>query len=188
MIVPCPQCGQQIPATLQNCQFCGAIVSPAIRSAARSKSGEDELEAGSGIAAAKVWKIYNGLAIFWVVSAGLSIILSAILASLNPDKAANYLGIDLIFNLVTVLIGLGLIFRYELARKAATFFCILSIIRGFLLVVGGMLSLLYAGLFGIPFLIIYIINILLAAAMIWAISETERIMAFDRYDQIRGRR
>ncbi|MFM9872655.1 MAG: hypothetical protein ACKVQS_04210 [Fimbriimonadaceae bacterium] len=95
------------------------------------------------------------------------------------------LGGGLIFDLATVIIGVGLLLKNEWIRNAATFFCILSIIRGFFLLFGGMMALLYAGIWGVPFIIGYVITMVLAAAMIWAINETERLMSLERLNRRR---
>lgn len=181
-MIQCPQCGQTILASNEICQFCKAPIPPSLRGPAPKTNyyhEEDSLEVGSGLPPDKVWKIYNGLAIFWIVTAAISIIGSAVFMVQKPIGAIGYT-VDIVFSLATLLIGVGLLAKNELARKAATFFCILSVVRGLLLVVGGMLSILVFGFFGVIFLIVYLFNLCLAMAMIWAVNETERLMNWNR--------
>lgn len=181
-MIKCPNCGNTIPASNQICQFCKNPIPVNLRAAVPKpnyKHDDDSLEAGSGLPPDKVWKIYTGLAWFWIITAGLGIMLAILSFLPKPETAGSYM-IGIIFDLITLLIGAGLLAKNEVARKAATFFCILSILRGLLLVLGGMISLLYAGIFGIPFLIVYIFNLCLAAGMIWAVNETERLMNWER--------
>lgn len=181
-MIQCPQCGQTIPASNQVCQFCKAPIPPHMRGPVPKTNfqhDDDSLEVGSGLPPEKVWKIYNGLAWFWIATAALSIIFSAVFVVQKPTSGLGAV-VDIIFAMATLLIGVGLLAKNELARKAATFFCILSVVRGLLLVIGGMFSILIFGLLGVLFLIVYLFNLCLAAAMIWAVNETERLINWDR--------
>lgn len=191
MIVPCPQCGQQIPATLQNCQFCGAIVSPAVRSAARSKSGEDELEPGSGIAPDKVWAIYGLLCWFLIITHGVSLLVTFVFGPIARGRAfePNPISIILvILDLVYIIIGACLLAKVEKVRDFVTTMCVIGIFFNLYGLLFNTIDILMWGFFGVLMTATTVFSLIINGGLIWSIYETQRIMAFDRYDQTRVRR
>ncbi|MBX3113372.1 MAG: hypothetical protein KF836_02295 [Fimbriimonadaceae bacterium] len=191
MIIPCPKCGQQIPATLQNCQFCGAIVSPAIRSAARTKGGDDELEAGSGIAPAKVWAIYGALCWFLILTHGINIMYILVFGPIASRKAfepdvINTVGI--IIDIVFIIIGICLLTKVEKVRDFVTTACVIGIFFNLRALLFNTVDILVWGMFGVLLTALTVFSIIINGGLIWSIYETQRIMAFERYDQTRVRR
>ncbi|QYK52760.1 MAG: hypothetical protein KF824_10905 [Fimbriimonadaceae bacterium] len=191
MIIPCPKCGQQIPATLQTCQFCGAIVSPAIRSAARAKGGDDELEAGSGIAPKTVWAIYGALCWFLILTHGTSLMITLVFAPIANGKPfePDVFGIvSILIDVVFIIIGICLLAKVERVRDFVTTVCAVGIIFNLWDLLGNMALILGLGIYGVILTIMTVFSIIINGGLIWSIYETQRIMAFDRYDKTRVRR
>lgn len=76
---------------------------------------------------------------------------------------------------VTSLVGLGLMFRVELARGIVNFLCGLQIIFGLFGLAGSVMGTLFSGALGLVFVFIQIIQIAAAAFMIYVIGETDRV-------------
>lgn len=191
MIIPCPKCGQQIPATLQTCQFCGAIVSPAIRSAARAKGGDDELEAGSGIAPKTVWAIYGALCWFLILTHGTSLMITLVFAPIangKPFEPDVFSIVGLVFDIGYIICGILLLAKVEKVRDAVTWLCTIGILYNLRDLVLNMAMILGFGLLGVIMLILTLFSMVINGGLIWSIYETQRIMAFDRYDKTRVRR
>lgn len=191
MIIPCPKCGQQIPATLQTCQFCGAIVSPAIRSAARAKGGDDELEAGSGIAPKTVWAIYGILCWFLILTHGISLLTTLVFGPIASGKAFEpdvFSIITILLDVVYIIIGICLLAKVEQVRDFVTTVCVIGILFNLRGLLFNTIDILVWGIYGVILTAMTVLSIVINGGLIWSIYETQRIMAFDRYDKTRVRR
>jgi hypothetical protein len=82
--------------------------------------------------------------------------------------------VSMAFDGFSVLLGIGLALRIELARGIVNFFCGIRILFGLLGLAGSVLGSVFAGALGLIFVVLNIINIATAAFMIYLIGETEK--------------
>lgn len=188
MLIQCPNCNKTIPGTNTVCQFCQNPIPANLRaqpSKTNFKHSDDSLEAGSGLPPEKVWKIYNGLAWFWIITAGFNILLTAINAVQNPDSVSMiFVSIGIILNLVTILCGTGLLLKWEAIRSFVTTISVIKVVFGLIGLLGSAVSIIAFGLFGVIAVFFQLFDLILAAAMIWAISETERLIKLNYMDRM----
>lgn len=81
--------------------------------------------------------------------------------------------INLILHVVTILVGLGLILRVELARGIVNALCFLQILQGVFGLLGSFIFTFVVPLFGAIAMIFSFVQIALAILMIFLIGETE---------------
>lgn len=165
--ITCPGCKQILMGGVQKCQFCGADVSkiavPKVSAPQRAKIAAFETPKW-------VWVCYYLLAGWWTLSALVSMVLSISRYS-NTDLAAM-LPFVLFFDVLGLILGVGLFLKIKLIRKAMNW------IAGFK-ILGGIRSLLYGGLYtavspqlGMFITISGILNILLGGFTIYLLAET----------------
>ncbi|HJP82146.1 MAG TPA: hypothetical protein VJ835_01460 [Fimbriimonadaceae bacterium] len=85
----------------------------------------------------------------------------------------SYIGIAIAA--VTTLVGIGLLFRVELARGIVNFLCGLQIIFGLFGLAGAVLGSMFSGPIGLVLVIMQIVQIAAAGFMIYVIGETDRV-------------
>jgi hypothetical protein len=160
-MILCPKCQQKLPDGAGHCQFCHATFAP-IGSAAPDPDG------GYEVAPRPTWigKAYNAIAIWWIVS-GLYGVLEATVLSRHVNA------ILLVFELITVLIGVGLLLKIEAARGVLNILCFLQILGGAFGLLIDFFSPFLTGILGFIAIFANIISIGLAMLMIYLIGETE---------------
>jgi hypothetical protein len=188
MLIQCPNCQKTIPATNQTCQFCQNPIPANLRAAPTKtnfKHSDDSLEAGSGLPAEKVWRIYNGLAWFWIITAGFNI-LSTIIYSLQKADASFLIlaSVGIFLNLVTILCGTGLLLRWEFIRNIVTTICVIKVLFGLFGLLGSTMSIIAFGFFGVLAVISQLFDLAISCGLIWAISETERLIKLNYLDRL----
>jgi membrane-associated HD superfamily phosphohydrolase len=190
-MIKCPNCGQTIPAANTICQFCQKPIPSNLRGPVPKtnyQQDDDSLEAGSGLPPEKVWKIYTFLAWFWIVSAVWEILASLLIYPLVSGTEFEFNivhAFQLIFGLIQILFGVGMLARWEAIRKFVTALCCIRIVFGLLGLLGNLASILVFGIFGLIVVIMRIFDLGVNAAVIWAINETERLMSLERLNRRR---
>lgn len=173
-MIKCPSCQASLPAWSQVCQFCKADVSKVVRPAGvqvKKNSGRQ--------VASWIWGAYYSLAVFYVLSGIYDIARTFALSKekfMGEEIGLNFFSyIGIAIAAVTALVGLGLLFRVELARGVVNFLCGLQIIFGLFGLAGAVLGTLFAGAMGVVLVIVQVIQIAAAALMIYVIGETDRV-------------
>lgn len=185
-LIECPNCLQRIPGHFAVCQFCNQPIPANLRKAVpKASMFQDDVDhqAGSGFSDEVVWRVYNGMAIFWMVTALWGILDVLVI---RPGMAGRGIPIDvfsvlgaMIF-LFRIVVAVGLLQRWEWARKVGTWISLIGIIVGLRNTLLSTVTILAFGPLGILIVLIALVDLALSAAIFWAIGETDRIMARDR--------
>jgi len=174
-VISCPKCKSSLPDWVQQCQFCGAdttkVARPVIQKT-KPKIAAFETPLWVNIAYYSIagWFILSAL-----VSAATTVI--AINSSSNRNSilgeptAFSYVG--LVFCVIQVLIGLGLILKIEIVRAIVNFFCAIQILMSILGGLAAFPMMVLSPLAGILYLLYQIFNIATAGFMIYLIGETD---------------
>lgn len=185
-MIKCPNCGQTIPASNAICQFCKNPIPVNLRAAVPKpnyKQDDDSLESGSGLPPEKVWKIYAFLAWFWIVSAVWELIFGLLVTPLMSGRDFEFTvfhGIFVLFGLIQVLFGVGLLAKWEGIRRFVTTLCVIRILFGLFALVTNLASIIIFGFFGLIAVIMKVFDLGVNAGIIWSINETERLMSLER--------
>jgi hypothetical protein len=174
-MISCPHCKATLPDGTTYCQFCrnNFAAGTAAQTAYRSQSDDSGVSYPEPQALNLKWvkPVYYGVATWWVVNA-----LFSILSVFTGGDAGTVGGaIVLLFSLFALLVGLGLIFKVELARGYVNIICWLNIFGGAFQLLGNLLLSFMpkVGIFGILGMIFTVINIALSVLMIFVIGETD---------------
>ncbi|HRJ26558.1 MAG TPA: hypothetical protein PLO61_03490 [Fimbriimonadaceae bacterium] len=126
-----------------------------------------------------VWNLYYLFAAWWILD-GVRVALAGLgLASESlamGGVGTAFVGISVavaFIGIVTAAVGLGLIFRWELARGVANIISFLQLGNALFGLAGALLGSLGAGLYAVPFMILFLVNLIVAAAQIYVIGETD---------------
>ncbi len=190
-MIKCPNCGQTIPASNAICQFCQNAIPANMRGPVAKPNyqhHDDSLDAGSGLPPEKVWKIYTFLAWFWIVSAIWEILFDLLISPLVSGKDFEFTifhVVGLLFCLVQILFGAGLLARWEGIRKFVTGLCCIRILFGLLSLVGAMGLIILNSILGLLMVFMTLFDLIANGAVIWAINETERLMSLERMQRRR---
>ena len=129
-MINCPKCNATLPDWAAKCQFCGNTFTPAPK---RASANDEQETPGQSLNLKWVWPAYYGIAGWWIVS-GLYDVISA-LTSRHPGSLFST--ISIVFAVITLLVGVGLIARVELARGIVNVLCFLQILDGAFGMLGG---------------------------------------------------
>lgn len=190
-MIKCPNCGQTIPASNAICQFCQHAIPVNLRGAVPKpnyKQDDDSLEAGSGLPPEKVWKIYAFLAWFWILSAVWELIFGLLVTPLmsgNDFEFTIFHGVFVLFGLIQMIFGIGLLAKWEGVRRFVTALCCIRIVFGLMALFANLASIIVFGVFGLIAVIMKVFDLGVNAAMIWSINETERLMSLERMQRRR---
>ena len=177
--ITCPGCQRKLPAGARSCHFCGVDVSKVARAAGPAKKVYQEYETPKWIVS-----LYWALCAWWCLGGVLQIVevyrdyLSRQSStSIFVEKSFGaYDAIGIAFGAVGILVGLGLALKVKFIRKYVNFICGLNILFGLLSLAGSLASILLVGALGVIFVISNIVDIIVAAATIWLLSETSNAM------------
>jgi hypothetical protein len=166
-MIKCPKCNATLPDGAGHCQFCGNTFA-AQPVPGRPPRNEDPDYGGSG-SPQWVWPAYYLISAWWILNG----IWGVIEVLLSKDPGSLFGIIAMLLNVVTALVGLGLILRVELARGIVNVLCFLQILEGIFGLLGSFAMTFVFGLFGAIAMIMSVIQIALAVVMIFVIGETE---------------
>ena len=165
-MINCPKCNATLPDWAAKCQFCGNTFTPAPK---RASANDEQETPGQSLNLKWVWPAYYGIAGWWIVS-GLYDVISA-LTSRHPGSLFST--ISIVFAVITLLVGVGLIARVELARGIVNVLCFLQILDGAFGMLGGFVFSFAIPVVGMIAMIMSLLKIALALAMVFVIGETE---------------
>lgn len=173
-MITCPGCQKMLPDWSKNCQFCGVPVDKVVRPKAEAK--KTYAKAGP---APYIWVLYYLFAALWIVD-GTRVLLAA-LGALPQVAAAGSLGqafsgmlaIMAIIGGALILLGIGLIFKVELARGIVNVMCWISILGGMFNLVIAIFASPMSGVMGIVNVFLAMFTIAWTGAQIWVIGETD---------------
>lgn len=181
-MITCTGCHNTLPDWAQKCQFCGADVTKVSRPAAAPNQKSQPLMK----AASWIWPAYYVLACYWIVS-GLGGAFDTYHTAVTPvtvklfgqtDTYTPGFGFWAILGFVisgfTLLVGLGLLARVELARGVANFLAAVKILRGILGLASALMTSLVIGGWGILLSLLFAFDVVAGAMTIYLIGETER--------------
>jgi len=167
-MIQCPKCNQGLPDWSQHCQFCGADVKAVQRPVAAPKKQYAAFQVPQW-----VWTMYYVIAGWWLIG-GIFQLLNGIFAFGAPPDEAEMNILMVIGGGISALMGLGLILKIEIIRGIVNFFSGLKLLFGIISLLGALASMSLFGVFGLPFVLMSIIDIVTAAMMIYLIGETDK--------------
>lgn len=160
-MIQCPKCQSTLPDWATTCQFCGTDVGKVVRPPTVQKLKK----AYAYGPAPWVWVVYYIIAGWWVASGGFHIVREFTAAKEPSVIVPIVCGIQ-------VLLGLGLLFRVEIARGIAHFFAWVEIFFGALGILGALGLMLLWPLAGGMLILLGLIDIVSAGLLIYVIGET----------------
>jgi len=175
-MISCPQCKATLPDETTYCQFCRNNFAAGTASQAARRS---QIEEDSGYTYPEtqplnlkwVKPVYYGIAAYWVINALFSI------GRLVSFGAAGSLfgAIFLVISLFSLLVGIGLLCKVELARNYVNFICWFNILGGACSLAGSFVLSIFSftSLYGILGMIFALLNLVLSVVMIFVIGETD---------------
>ena len=181
-MIACTSCHNTLPDWAQKCQFCGADVTKVARPAGdRPKSSAPLTKAASWI-----WPVYYALCAYWVIS-GLSGIFETYHVAVTP-VTTKFLGITTTetpgfgfwsiigfgIGAFSLLVGIGLALRVEIARGVANFLAALNILFGLAGLAGSLAGTAFVGGLGFILALKHTLDIIVGAMTIYLIGETEK--------------
>jgi len=156
-MIKCPGCGKTLPDGNKNCQFCGADVSAVPRPVVAQKPRSYQAP-GAPKWVSPAYYVVSG----YYVLAGLVFVLTGL-------KSYG----SIIFGVIDILFGIGLLLKIDLVRGIANILCWIQIALG---AFGVLNTLALVALFGPYALVLVLMNVVQIAAagfMIYLISETD---------------
>ena len=164
-MISCPKCHATLPDGSSYCQFCQTKFTPP--AGARGDEGTDS--STQSVNLAWVWPAYYAIAGWWIIN-GVYGIAQALLSK-NPGSVFSI--ISIVLCAVTLLVGLGLVLKVEMARGIVNVLCFLQILQGLFGILGSFLLSFAFGLLGAIAMVMAILQVALAGLMIFVIGETE---------------
>jgi hypothetical protein len=164
--IQCPGCQRSLPASSVTCHFCGAALAnvPRPKDAPKKKTGPEPW----------VMTLYYLVAAYWILEGLVGVgggIFSMVGADARPS-IFSYIGIA--FGLFSMVLGLGLILRWDWARGVVNIFCWLRIARCILSIPGmAMVGAFLGTAMMLMSLFFLVFGAAIAGLQIWLISETE---------------
>ena len=158
---------------MQSCHFCGA----SLAGVARPVGPVKKTAAGP---APWIMTLYYIVAGYWIFGGAKEIITDAIgIANLQakPDSpAASFsfvLYIMIVVGLFQLVLGTGLLLKWEWARAVVNFFCWVRIALGLLGLYTTILAVPILGAMAIVYVFFHILDLVMAGLQIWLIGETD---------------
>ena len=162
-MITCPKCGQSLMDWVVQCQFCGSDTKSVVRPVAPVKVRRQRA------VASWVWPAYYGVAIYWALGGIINIIIGVF----GVSKGGSSYIIDIIGGLATMLVGIGLALKVELARGIANIFAFIKMGLGILGLIGTLFGMAIFGAYAFIFVIANILDIATAAFMMYLLGETD---------------
>jgi len=173
-MIQCPKCANQLPDWSQVCQFCQAD----LKGVARPKPDPKTSPARASYTgpAKWIWPTYYAISGYFVLGGILNLINVLVLMRKPADELGGtsvITTVGIIVSSITILIGLGLIFKVEAARGIVNIRCWITIAVSVLSLPTtiGLIALHAAT--GIVMTIWAIFDIVTAGLMIYLIGETD---------------
>lgn len=173
--VQCPNCGNTVPITTSQCQFCGQALVPG-EFQDINEFGE-EIVVGHGISPEVVQQLYVAICWVWTLGGAASIAFG-LLTPLFVKSASTSI-IELLIGLVTIILGIGLLMRSESARKIVNVLAFLNLMFGIFGFIFALVLVGFGGIFKLAGVVLALVKIASSIAMIWLISETDRRAMID---------
>ncbi|CAN5406940.1 hypothetical protein BH11ARM1_BH11ARM1_12460 [soil metagenome] len=170
-MVTCPKCSASLPDWTQTCQFCQTDV----RLLPRGVTAKKNIQYYEPAKWVKV--AYNLISLYFVLSGALNVV--ATINSTHEKFMGEEIGftfgtyIAIAVSAVTILVGIGLLLKVEVARGIVNFICGMRIIFG--LATGGItvITALAIGPFGVLLILLKAFDIITAGLMLYVIGETD---------------
>ncbi len=172
-MIQCPKCNNSLPDWVQTCQFCKSDISKVPRPKVAATAKRPLMQT-----AAWIWPTYYIISGYFVLS-GIWTIVQTVIAANTHKSGVEVTGmgpiqvIIIIIGAITSLIGLGLLFKVELARGIVNVLCWIRIAVGVLSLPAAIGLAVVFGPLGIVMLISSIIDVLSSGLMIYLIGETD---------------
>lgn len=181
-MIACSGCHATLPDWAQKCQFCGADVTKIARPVADLPRKSAPLVKAAGW----IWPAYYALAFYWVVS-GIGGAFDTYRTAVTP-VTIKFMGTSMTnrpgfgfwsilgfaIAAFTLLVGIGLAARVEIARGVANFLAAVKILFGILGVVGALAGTLLIGPLGLLLALLKTLDVIAGAMTIYLIGETEK--------------
>jgi hypothetical protein len=183
-MIQCPNCRATLPDWQKTCQFCQSDTASVIRpNAPGSQRNPNAFSAPKW-----VWGAYYGLSVYWILDGAfdagkgiLQISQANAAATAAKDDVTRMMAqpsfvsyFMILIGTLSALFGIGLLLRNETVRGIVNFFAGLRIIFGLFGLLGSLIGTLFAGPWGLFFMLLNIITIASAAMMIYLIGETDK--------------
>lgn len=174
----CPKCSASLPDWAQTCQFCGANVAKA----PRPQPVVEKKSRGAFEIPKWVWITYYGISTWWVISGAYRLMDAFYVFGKPADVIALEKKWDIqvgpsyfaaVIAAITVVFGLGLILRIPLIRTWVNWISGLKLISGVFGLATSVMASAALGLIGLLLVIANILDIIMAAILIWMIGETD---------------
>ncbi|MBS1708793.1 MAG: hypothetical protein JSS65_08755 [Armatimonadetes bacterium] len=183
-MISCPKCKQTLPDFVTTCQFCGAQIQGVkqIQAVHVDSDGFEhpDTTTGSGLSGEWVRRIYYGLGIFWLLT-GLWSILDITVVGPASKGTTFQGGVAYIFLFILVIrlgLAIGYLMRASIAKKVINVFAALGLLGALLSLVGSLMSIMLVGPFGILFVLLSLLDVIVNGGIMWIIGESERPDAF----------
>jgi hypothetical protein len=165
-MIQCPKCQAKLPDGAGYCQFCHATFAPV-------NPPRVDAEGSTGIAPQPgwIWPAYYAIAAWWILGGVYGVLSATLLSHASGGSGGSVL--LLIVEALPALVGVGLVFKVELARGIVNIACFLQILQGCLGLLFAFFSPFVTGLWGIVTVLMEFLNIGSAILMIYLIGETE---------------
>lgn len=164
-MIECPNCKASLPDWAKACQFCQADTTKVIRPV------QNVPNARTFDTPAWVWSSYYAVTSLILIDALSNI--GVTLAHSQKD-GVDFIGtIVIVFNSVSALMGIGLLFRINFIRAIVNFMCFLGILDGLFGIATGLFGTLLSA-WSLIWVVVNIVQVCIYGFMIYLIGETDR--------------
>ncbi len=165
-MIKCPSCQASLPDWAQECQFCKTSTKGVARPA-RDPHDPAPLQSSPKW----VWPLYYALATYFMINGLAGLVLCIVENQKGFAISGALMGI---LGLVSAVLGLGLLFRYEPARGIVNFVCGLNIIFGLFALAGSVFGILFSGFLGVLLVLYKLLDLAVNGFLIFLIGETDK--------------
>ena len=166
--ITCPQCARSLTPDALKCQFCGNPLQNIVR-----PKGTVQQIVGPQTG---LINVYYGVAAYWIAE-GVVTLIQRGLSLKDPKTFTGGAYTGLLVGGFSVLLGIGLIMRWDWARDAAKYFAAVRLILGVLAImaIAGLTTLFGGGPVALV-LITAILGVIAAGVQLWILPKTENII------------
>jgi hypothetical protein len=166
--ITCPQCARSLTPDALKCQFCG---NPLLNIVRPKGTVQQIVGPQTGLI-----NLYYGIAVYWIVE-GLVTLIQRALSLSNPKVFTGGAYTGLLVGGFSVLLGIGLIMRWDWARDAAKYFAAVRLILGVLAImaIAGVTSIFGGGAVAL-ILTTTILGVIAAVLQLYILPKTEDII------------
>lgn len=166
-MITCPGCQKTLPDWAKQCQFCGSDTTKVARPVAQVK----ERRPMSTDAAPWVFGVYYAISGYYLLSGLFDVLIGV--GVVGPEQMRGSIA-HLVFGGLRMVLGLGLITRWEPVRGIVNVACFLTMIGAGLNAFQGFFLLPLLGAFMAIALVLDVIDFATAGFMIFLIGETDK--------------